>query len=544
MQTPFTLTTGFDRPNLYFSVETPINRKQFLFDYVKNNQDKSGIIYCLTRKTVDSIYDDLLEFGIAVSKYHAGMSEKQRTNNQNDFVYDKTCVMVATNAFGMGIDKSNIRYVLHYNMPRDLESYYQEAGRSGRDGDNANCILLFNRSDIVTNKLLIEQGNPNQNHSNEYEKLNDMVDYCNTDKCLRKYLLEYFGETPDFDECDNCGNCNSEIEVTDITTDSKKILSCIRRMNERFGMGLVTDVLKGSNSAKIRSLGFDSLSTYGLMKDYSKDTIKNIISFLISEGYIISTGDKYPILSLSASANDILFKNKSVFIKKKIEKLSNSTTQNKNINNNSNIENLQYDENLFSLLKSVRMSIAKNLHIPPFIVCADISLKQMSTFFPLTVESLLQIHGIGAHKVEQYGEVFLNAISNYVIENNIDVSSKSCEVNSFASVLTEKKEETHIITYNLYNGGKSIDEIANIRELTKTTIENHLLKCYENDLDIDLTRCVNTQYENDIISAIDKLGCEKLKPLKEILPNEVSYFDIKYYVLKFSKNKKKESNLC
>lgn len=536
LQTPFTLTTGFDRPNLYFSVETPINRKQFLFDYIKNNQDKSGIIYCLTRKTVDSIYDDLLEFGIAVSKYHAGMSEKQRTSNQNDFVYDKTCVMVATNAFGMGIDKSNIRYVLHYNMPRDLESYYQEAGRSGRDGDNANCILLFNRSDIVTNKLLIEQGNPNQNHSNEYEKLNDMVDYCNTDKCLRKYLLEYFGETPDFDECDNCGNCNSEIEVTDITTDSKKILSCIRRMNERFGMGLVTDVLKGSNSAKIRSLGFDNLSTYGIMKDYSKDTIKNIISFLISEGYIISTGDKYPILSLSASASDILFKNKSVFIKKKIEKISTSTNHNKtkNTNNNFNIENLQYDENLFALLKSVRMEIAKNLHVPPFIVCADISLKQMSTFFPLTVESLLKIHGIGAHKVEQYGEVFLNAISNYVMENNID----------FSSIVKEKKEETHITTYNLYNSGKSIDEIANIRELTKTTIENHLLKCYENDLDIDLTRCVNTQYENDIISAIDKLGCEKLKPLKEILPNEVSYFDIKYYVLKFSKNKKKESNLC
>lgn len=530
LQTPFTLTTGFDRPNLYFSVETPINRKQFLFDYIKNNQDKSGIIYCLTRKTVDSIYDDLLEFGIAVSKYHAGMSEKQRTSNQNDFVYDKTCVMVATNAFGMGIDKSNIRYVLHYNMPRDLESYYQEAGRSGRDGDNANCILLFNRSDIVTNKLLIEQGNPNQNHSNEYEKLNDMVDYCNTDKCLRKYLLEYFGETPDFDECDNCGNCNSEIEVTDITTDSKKILSCIIRMNERFGMGLVTEVLKGSNSTKIRSLGFDSLSTYGLMKDYSKDTIKNIISFLISEGYIISTGDKYPILSLSASASDILFKNKSVFIKKKIEKISTSTNHNKtkNTNNNFNIENLQYDENLFALLKSVRMEIAKNLHVPPFIVCADISLKQMSTFFPLTVESLLKIHGIGAHKVEQYGEVFLNAISNYVMENNID----------FSSIVKEKKEETHITTYNLYNSGKSIDEIANIRELTKTTIENHLLKCYENDLDIDLTRCVNTQYENDIISAIDKLGCEKLKPLKEILPNEVSYFDIKYYVLKFSKNSK------
>lgn len=577
LQNPFTLTTGFDRPNLYFSVETPINRKQFIFDYVKNNQDKSGIIYCLTRKTVDSIYDDLSELGIAVSKYHAGMSEKQRTSNQNDFVYDKTCVMVATNAFGMGIDKSNIRYVLHYNMPRDLESYYQEAGRSGRDGDIANCILLFNRSDIVTNKLLIEQGNPNQNHSNEYEKLNDMVDYCNTDKCLRKYFLEYFGESPDFTECNNCGNCNSEIEVTDISTDSKKILSCIIRMNERFGMGLVTDVLKGSNSAKIRSLGFENLSTYGIMRDYSKDTIKNIISFLISEGYIVSIGDKYPILSLPTSANDILFKNKSVFIKRKIEKISTSNKHNKleNMNNSSNIEDLQYDENLFSLLKSVRMSIAKELHIPPFIVCTDVSLKQMSTFFPLTVESLLQIHGIGAHKVEQYGEVFLNTISNYVIENNIDVSSKSItnginsgstDINNefenidnisensskttdicsnissmscdITSVIKEKKEETHIATYNLYNSGKSIDEIADIRGLTRTTIENHLLKCYENDLDIDLTRCINTQYENDIVSAITKLGSEKLRPLKDILPEEVSYFDIKYYVLKFSKNLK------
>lgn len=577
LQNPFTLTTGFDRPNLYFSVETPINRKQFIFDYVKNNQDKSGIIYCLTRKTVDSIYDDLSELGIAVSKYHAGMSEKQKTSNQNDFVYDKTCVMVATNAFGMGIDKSNIRYVLHYNMPRDLESYYQEAGRSGRDGDIANCILLFNRSDIVTNKLLIEQGNPNQNHSNEYEKLNDMVDYCNTDKCLRKYFLEYFGESPDFTECNNCGNCNSEIEVTDISTDSKKILSCIIRMNERFGMGLVTDVLKGSNSAKIRSLGFENLSTYGIMRDYSKDTIKNIISFLISEGYIISIGDKYPILSLSTSANDILFKNKSVFIKRKIEKISTSNKHNKleNMNNSSNIEDLQYDENLFSLLKSVRMSIAKELHIPPFIVCTDVSLKQMSTFFPLTVENLLQIHGIGAHKVEQYGEVFLNTISNYVIENNIDVSSKSItnginsgstDINNkfenidnisensskttdicsnissmscdITSVIKEKKEETYIATYNLYNSGKSIDEIADIRGLTRTTIENHLLKCYENDLDIDLTRCINTPYENDIVSAITKLGSEKLRPLKDILPEEVSYFDIKYYVLKFSKNLK------
>ena len=546
LSNPFVLTTGFDRKNLYFSVKSPENRKKFVIEYIQSHSDVSGIVYCLTRKSVDMLYDTLNKLSISVSKYHGGMTDKERNLSQEDFVYDRTSVMIATNAFGMGIDKSNIRYVIHYNMPRDLESYYQEAGRAGRDGDFSDCILLFSRADIVTNKLLIEQGSSERTHSIEIKKLNDMVDYCNTDKCLRKYILEYFGEMPSFSECNNCSNCDSEIEVTDITTDSQKIFSCIKRMHERFGLALVSDVLKGANSAKIRSLGFNNLSTYSIMKDYSKDTIKDLISFLISENYISTVGEQYPVLKLTSLANDVLFNQKKVFIKRKIEKLSD---KNSKLIASTNYED--FDTDLFNILKDLRMSLSKDLGIPPFIIFADVSLKQMAKFYPTSSEEFLYIDGVGDYKLSKYGKVFLDVINKYVSMHNVkkaDITLSSFESSDTSSVvydndqsdehrLKEKshKEDTKIVTYNLFMEGKTPDEISNIRGLTLNTVQNHLIACFENGLPIDLNNYIDMDAKDLVFDAFRKCGIEKLKPIKDALPSSISYFDIKYFLACFKK---------
>lgn len=411
LSNPFVLTTGFDRENLSFHVVSGDDRKRFVYTYLRKHSDISGIIYCSTRKSVDSLYEDLLEIGYKVSKYHGGMSDKDRAKNQDDFVYDRTNVMVATNAFGMGIDKSNIRYVLHYNMPKDLESYYQEAGRAGRDGAFAECTLLFSRADIVTNKFLIEQGNPNISHTVDYQKLNDIIDYCNTDKCLRRYILEYFDEKPSFYNCNNCSNCNSEVEITDITEDAKKIMSCIKRMNERFGTNLVTDVLKGSHSSKVINMGFHHLSTYGILKDYTKDTIKELISFLVSEGYINSVGDQYPILVLNKTAYNVLFGNETVSIRRKFEKIKHKQTIN---------ENELVDDKLFELLRALRKELATKAKIPPFVIFTDATLSSMCINYPTTKEEMLAISGVGETKFNNYGNLFIDVISSYLLENNLN----------------------------------------------------------------------------------------------------------------------------
>ena len=528
LSNPFTLTTGFDRENLSFSVETPIDRKKFLLDYLNEHKDVSGIIYCLSRKNVDNLYDELTKQGYSVSKYHGGMTDRLREENQNNFVFDKTSIMVATNAFGMGIDKSNIRYVIHYNMPKDLESYYQEAGRAGRDGSNAECILLFNRSDIVSNKFLIEQTGSNSTKIVEYQKLNDMVDYCNTDKCLRKYILEYFGEKTDYDNCNNCSNCNSEIESTDITTDSKKIMSCIKRMKERFGIGLVTDVLKGSKTSKIKAMKFDDLSTYGIMSDYSKETIKELISFLVSENYINCVGDKYPILTLTPACSDVLFNGKEIFIKRKIEKVKAKSAE------------ITYNTELFGILSAIRKKLAEELNVPPFIVFNDATLIEMCIIYPTTLDELYQISGVGKYKADNYGKYFLQEIKKFIDDHNIEKTSNVVtEIKSKKIKIPKEpkseKEPTKITTYNLYMSGKTIQEIVNLRGLTQPTVEKHLIECFKDGMEIDLEKEVHTQYEKEICNMIHFMKGALLRDIKAALPYEVTYFDINYYIAKLEK---------
>ena len=529
LENPYCLTTGFDRKNLKFSVENPSDKFEFIENYLESHKNEAGIIYCLTRKNVDNVFDKLSDLGLLVSRYHGGMTEKQRRLSQEDFTFDRTNIMVATNAFGMGIDKSNIRYVIHYNMPKDLESYYQEAGRGGRDGEKADCILLFSRSDIVTNKVLIESIPSGTSHYQEYEKLNDMVDYCNTDKCLRKYILEYFGETTDFDNCGNCSNCLDDSELTDITADTQKVLSCIKRMNERFGSSMVVDVLRGSKGSRILSLGFDSLSTYGIMKDYPKDSLRDLISYLITEGYIKSIGDKYPVLMLTPLSNDVLFNGAKVYTKLKLNKAESKSASSKD---QTNTTQTKFDENLFAILSDLRKKIANENFIAPFIVFSDVSLKQMSTFYPTDAENMLKIEGVGLNKLVKYGNIFIETISDYVLKNHIDVKAYST-----TKKVKPPKQDTKLISYEMFSNGMSIEDIVKERGLTRITIEGHLIDCLEKGMNLNLEKYIHTEYRDEILKVIHEIGTEKLKPIKEALPEEVSYFDIRYYVAVAKLNK-------
>ncbi|MGD9678519.1 MAG: DNA helicase RecQ [Vulcanibacillus sp.] len=412
---PFLLSTGFDRDNLYLEVVKPEKKFDYLLAYLSNNKDKSGIIYASTRKMVESVCEKLNKKGYLATSYHAGLSEGSRTKNQEDFLYDRTRIMVATNAFGMGIDKSNISYVVHYNMPKNMESYYQEAGRAGRDGAKADCILLYSSSDIVTNRFLIEMGSENIDKTGDYQKLNEIVDYCNTDKCLRRYILEYFGEMDIKEHCNNCGNCNNEIEHTDITIEAQKIFSCIKRTGERFGNGLMTDVLHGSNTEKLRKLEFDKLSTHGIMKEYPKTTIKELISFLIADDYIFLHGDQYPILKLNRSAYEVLQGNRKITIKRILIKDKIQVD-----------ENTTVDINLFEILRVIRKQLASEQNVPPFVVFSDVTLKEMSSRYPITKDDMLAISGVGTYKLEKYGDHFIMAIKRFLdqqsngIENLVD----------------------------------------------------------------------------------------------------------------------------
>lgn len=412
LQRPYTITTGFDRPNLSFSVEHPVKRQEALLHYLKEHPGESGIIYCATRKTTDSVCQKLRTAGFSVDRYHGGMTAEERTQAQEDFVYDRTQIMVATNAFGMGIDKPNIRFVLHYNMPKNMESYYQEAGRAGRDGEPSECMLFFSQQDVLTNKMLIENASEEPDPS-AYEKLAVMTDYCHTDRCLRSFILEYFGEPPLTESCHNCSNCNSDSEITDITIETQKILSCVKRMGERFGSSLVVGVLRGADTEMIRKWKFHELSTYGIMKDTSADLLREIIAFLVSEGYLKAESGQYPTLSLGAKAVPVLRGQETVSIRRKLERTSvkkKGKTTAVGAKDTASASHTEKQDALFECLRELRKEIARASGIPPYMVFQDTALREMAEQSPLTEEAMLEISGVGEKKLKKYGERFLEAI--------------------------------------------------------------------------------------------------------------------------------------
>ena len=397
LKNPNVFVTGFDRPNLYFSVLRGEVKDKFVIDYVKKHQDEAGIIYVGTRKDVDALQVLLEIKGIKAGRYHAGMTDEERNQMQEDFLYDNLSVMVATNAFGMGIDKPNVRYVIHYNMPKNMEAYYQEAGRAGRDGLSGNCILLYSPQDTQLQKFLISKSTESEIRQQlEYKRLQSMVDYCHTPQCLRAFILHYFGEFDVEEHCDNCSNCKLEGELIDITIDAQKVLSCVYRMHERFGVKMIAEVLKGSKSAKVKQFNFERLSTYGLMKERKLKDISDLILRLSAMQYLDITESQYPVVTLNELSWQVLRGQKKVWQKMVI------------------VKKAKVKGELFEALRSLRKELATKEKLPPYMIFSDATLTQMATDKPTDLELMKNIRGVGEFKLQKYGEEFLTVIKSYI----------------------------------------------------------------------------------------------------------------------------------
>lgn len=444
LHNPAVYITGFDRENLSINIVKSSSKNKYTLDYVENHKNESGIIYASTRKEVETIYEGLLKRNYSVAKYHAGLSNEARKEYQENFINDDIKIMVATNAFGMGIDKPNIRWVLHYNMPQSIENYYQEIGRAGRDGEDSECVLLFSPGDVHTQKYLVEVGIENPERKRvQYKKLQQMVDLVYSNTCYRKNILNYFGEIF-LDDCNNCSNCLNEGEVVDKTLDAQKVISCIARMKRSFGATMIIDVLRGSKNKKVLDLGFDTLTTYGIMKNYSNEDLKTFINTLVSHGFLdvvenIGPRGSFPTIKLNEQSLKVI--RQEIKVEFKEDKVTKS----------------RYVENeLYEMLVSLRSEIAKEEGIAPYMVFGDATLKNMASVYATNKEEMLNISGVGQIKYEKHGNRFEDIIEKYIEEKNIDksklntVSGKSTGLNSeYFNVTTDKKLYERLRDYRL-----------------------------------------------------------------------------------------------
>lgn len=422
LQEPLRVTTGFDRPNLYFEVARPKNKGAWLREFLLRRGGQSGIVYCSTRKGVEEVCEGLRRCGVAATRYHAGLEDGERRQNQEDFVYDRCRVMVATNAFGMGIDKSNVSFVVHYNMPKNIESYYQEAGRAGRDGQPAHCVLLFSPGDVQTAKFLITNPSENEALSEEeralvrerdLERLSQMAAYCKTTGCLRGFLLGYFGQAAPV-KCANCGNCQGEVQSWDITLEAQKILSGVARVERKYpkglGASLLVDMLRGSKSRRVAQLGLTSLSTYGVMGDVPRAVLVSYVDFLMLEGYIDQQGGEYPVLRLGPRAKGVLFQGEKVTY----TCLQQGQKEQLDAVKTSEVRAHEEVGGLFEALRALRTKLAAKENVPAYIIFSNAALADMAAKQPLTLEEFRLVSGVGEVKAKKYGGAFLEEISAWL----------------------------------------------------------------------------------------------------------------------------------
>lgn len=524
LRDPNVFVTGFDRANLTFSVVTGQDKRDFVLQYLASRPNQAGIIYAATRKEVESLCEYLRKKRYAAGRYHGGLGDAERTENQEQFLYDETRIMVATNAFGMGIDKSNVRFVIHYNMPKNLESYYQEAGRAGRDGGKADCVLLFSPQDVQTQKFLIEQATENRK-ALEYRKLQTMVDYCHTTQCLRSHILHYFGEDAP-DRCDNCSNCNQGFELQDITIRAQQIFSCVVRVKERFGVKVIAGVLKGSKDKRILELGLHQLPTYGLMKNRPEKDIVGLVHSLIADGYLKLSDGKYPVVQLLPNAVPILKQQSRVMMRIQQERV---------VEQVSNV--------LFDKLRAWRREVSQREKVPPYVIFSDNTLHELAAVCPEDRQSMLAVKGIGEMKFEKFGQALLEVCRTHASETrSSDLAfshpGKAVEDSDGPGRATMPRDDesehvaSHLVTYGMYQNGMEVSDIMVARNLSQTTVEKHLIRSAEEGHPLDWDAIIPDGHEGLILAATQTHGATTLRVLKEVLPEEISYFTIRAVLCK------------
>jgi ATP-dependent DNA helicase RecQ len=517
LDNPHTFVSSFNRANIHYYVEPKKNSYERLISYIRARREDSGIIYVLSRKSVEELSANLRLEGFSVRPYHAGLDKKVKEENQDLFIKDKVKIIVATIAFGMGIDKSNVRYVIHMDLPKNIEGYYQETGRAGRDGLLSDALLFYSSGDLIKLKRFAEvEGNSSQS-AIMMNKLNKMAEFCELRTCRRKYLLNYFGE--EFpDKCGTCDVCLSNFEKEDGTIVAQKALSAVYRLNERFGINYVVDFLRGSKSEKINYQHMD-LKTYGAGADISKNDWVSYIKELIAAGYLKQEGDPYPVLKLTEKSHPVLRGEQKVELVK--------------ITSRSEVEESapEYEEDLLSELKGLRTSFAEKENVPAYIIFSDATLMELSVYLPQDISELKLISGFGEMKTEKYGEYFLEVIKSYCTKNNLPsrIEKKSPKKIRKISTGGARLKDTKLESFNLFRLGKSISEISELRKLSVITIETHLTH-YISEGELEVTELVSKEKIPAIENAIKIHGSVKLTPLKEELGNNYSFGEIKAVV--------------
>lgn len=518
------IQTGFERENLNFHLVKGRDKNSYLKSFLEKHKNESGIIYTATRKQTDTLYNLLVNQGLHVAKYHAGLSEEERKKAQTAFIHDEISIIIATNAFGMGIDKSNVRWVIHYAMPMNIESYYQEAGRAGRDGEGSDCVLLFSPQDIQLQKFLIEQSElDDEAKKDEYRKLQAMINYCHTDGCLTSYIISYFTNDEDTSTpCQRCSNCLHRHEKIDITEEAQMILSCVRRMGERFGVGMTAKVLRGSKDRRIKSFKLDRLSTYGILPNYTERELTEWINFLIAEQLLAMEEGRYPTLKLNHHSVEVLKGKRSVT-------LFTTPIPKDDI--------ADYDEDLFEELRSLRKDIADEQNVPPYVLFTDATLRDLCRYFPETKSDMLAIKGIGERRFDQYGDIFLKEIAawrrdNPHVKKRINIAQSTPVSPRPKRQGTNHEGPSHLASYKMFQSGKSIKEIARIRDLSYRTIEGHIFKAGKEGHPVAWEIFFSSAEEDEVLRIQKKLPEKRLKPLKDALSDEYTYTKIKAVLVK------------